>query len=557
VGREVALAADERAYLQRLEARLDAAWLEEDARYLESDLKEFLISAWHIIEPTTEFKDGWHIDAICEHLEALARGEIRVLYITMPPGHMKTGICSVVFPAWLWCKQPGLRLLTACYSKDFAERDANAAKMIVESDWYQKRWPLPLRSDTQSKARYENAKRGYRVTTTTGGRSTGEGGGLVIIDDPISMTDIWSPAARLKVTRWWSDALPSRIRNHKPGAIVMVGQRGHNGDPIGHALKQNLPGAVHLNLPAWYDPKYRKDTRWFKDPRTKIGQLLWPAVYGREKMRELTAQMSKPAIDAQYQQLPHAEGGSIIRRDWWRLWDTWELPVCSYYAISVDPSLKDGDHNDPWACQVWGVFEHVDLHPPVRDNDPWTRDKDELAQLVTDAKAGWHMILLGAWTQIVSYPEAMRRILQLREDWTIEGEPPDCVLIEDKAAGPILIRELTQMGISGIVGSNPEDKNKGARAHIVSNAWYSGRIWVPTKKLKGGKRHESILPTWAEQVVLQCEEYPAGDYDDHLDAATQCVRHVRELGFIELDTDTTDTSAANPEAEERRESAYG
>lgn len=547
----------DRALARRALDRLEAAELAEDAEYLSQDLKEFMVAAWHLVEPTTEFIDGWHIDAICEHLEAVARGEIKRLYVTMPPSHMKTGLCSVMFPAWLWTRQPGLRLLTACWSKDFAERDAMASKLIIESRWFQRRWPLPLRKDTNSKSRYENAKRGYRVTTTPGGRATGEGGGLVVIDDPISMGDIWSPAARAKVMRWWTSVLPTRIRNHKPGAIVMVGQRGHEMDPIGFALKQQLPGAVHLNLPARYDRARRIDTRWFKDPRRIQGEPLWPAVYSEEKLRELTAQMTPQDVAAQLQQTPQVDGGAIISRDWWRLWTEWDLPPCSYFILSIDPSVKGGMQNDAWAVQLWGAFEHLDLNPALRLEDKNPRLKVLAASQRTEPT--YNLMLLAAWTKILQYPEAKRRILQMISDWTDpeSGQAFDEVLVEDKAAGPILIIDLENSDIPGVSGSDPGIKDKAARAHVVSDAWFSGRIWVPTKKLVGtGRRDSSILPTWAEEVVHQCAIFPAGEADDHVDAATQAVKRFRDIGFLELDTDH-DRTASDGGEEPRPESAYG
>ncbi len=163
-------------YVEELLEVQRKAELEEDARYLEEDLFEFVAAAWHIVEPVTPFVPGWHIEAMCEHLEAVAREEIKRLFITMPPGHAKSRICSVMFPAWLWCKHPGLRLLTISYVKGFALRDAAAGLLIIESQWYQDRWPLKISNSTRGKQRYQNDSLGYRYTTTPSAGTTGEGG---------------------------------------------------------------------------------------------------------------------------------------------------------------------------------------------------------------------------------------------------------------------------------------------------------------------------------------------------------------------------------------------
>ena len=48
-------------------ADLDVASSLERCRSLAGFVRE----AWHIVEPTTEYVHGWHIDAIYEHLEAV------------------------------------------------------------------------------------------------------------------------------------------------------------------------------------------------------------------------------------------------------------------------------------------------------------------------------------------------------------------------------------------------------------------------------------------------------------------------------------------------------
>src|SRR6516162_5165427 len=86
-------------------------------------LRTFIEVAWPIVEPLP-FVPGWHIDAIAEHLEAVTRGEIRNLLITMPPRHGKSMIVSVLWPAWEWASHPGRRFLYASYAESLAIRDS-------------------------------------------------------------------------------------------------------------------------------------------------------------------------------------------------------------------------------------------------------------------------------------------------------------------------------------------------------------------------------------------------------------------------------------------------
>jgi hypothetical protein len=58
-----------------------------------------------IVEPGTQYVHGWHIDAICEHLEAVSLGQIFNLLINMPPRHMKSLLVSVFWPTWQWIRR--------------------------------------------------------------------------------------------------------------------------------------------------------------------------------------------------------------------------------------------------------------------------------------------------------------------------------------------------------------------------------------------------------------------------------------------------------------------
>ena len=67
----------------------------------EESLAEFVRQAWHIIEPGTPLKWNWHMQTICDHLEAISRGELHPrLIINIPPRCGKSSITSVAFPAW-------------------------------------------------------------------------------------------------------------------------------------------------------------------------------------------------------------------------------------------------------------------------------------------------------------------------------------------------------------------------------------------------------------------------------------------------------------------------
>jgi hypothetical protein len=86
------------------------------------------------LEVGTPLVWNWHLDVICAHLEAVTEGHIRRLLINIPPGHMKSLIVSVFWPAWMWLHHPEWRLLSTSYSLNLAKRDAGRCKDLIESD---------------------------------------------------------------------------------------------------------------------------------------------------------------------------------------------------------------------------------------------------------------------------------------------------------------------------------------------------------------------------------------------------------------------------------------
>ena len=142
-------------------------------------LAEFVRQAWPVVEPPSRpYQPGWHIEAICEHLEALGRGEIRRLLINIPPRHMKSLAVAVFWPAWTWIERPEVRWLFASYAQQLSTRDSVRCRRLIESPWYRGNWgaSFALAKDQNQKTRFENDRTGYRLATSVGGAATGEGG---------------------------------------------------------------------------------------------------------------------------------------------------------------------------------------------------------------------------------------------------------------------------------------------------------------------------------------------------------------------------------------------
>jgi predicted phage terminase large subunit-like protein len=139
----------------------------------EDSFHEFVRQAWAIVEPDVEYRDNWHIGALCDHLSAVNDGKIKQLLINVPPGAMKSLLVCVFWPAWVWAKSPAKRFLFASYSDGLTMRDSVRCRNILSSDWYQSNWPIKFKDDQNTKGLFENSQGGWRLSTSVGGKGTG------------------------------------------------------------------------------------------------------------------------------------------------------------------------------------------------------------------------------------------------------------------------------------------------------------------------------------------------------------------------------------------------
>lgn len=289
-------------------------WLNIERELCARSLAEFVRQAWHVLEPGQPYVHGWHVDAICEHLEAITSGDINRLLINIPPGTMKSTLTSVFFPAWEWGpgKAAHTRIIGASHEQGLAIRDTRKMRNLINSDWYQQRWPLAMTSDQNQKTFYENEETGFRQACAVAGM-TGRRGDRVIWDDPHSVEAALSDAYRETALRVFQETLPTRLNNPDRSAIVIVMQRLHENDVSGHIIESEL-GYEHLCLPMEFEPERKCITSiGFEDPRTKDGDLLFPGRFSRETVDRDKKVMGSMAVAGQFQQRPAPRGGGFFK----------------------------------------------------------------------------------------------------------------------------------------------------------------------------------------------------------------------------------------------------
>lgn len=507
----------------------------------EKSFHEFVKQAWHVIEPA-DFVDGWHIRICCEHLEAVSRNEIKTLVINIPPRSSKTLIISVMFPAWVWIKDPASRWLCASFSDKLSMDHNVLCRRLIESDWYRVRFgqTFRLREEMNTKGRFDNDAGGYRISTSVGGTVTGLGAAYLVCDDPNQADD--SDTILESTNSWWDQAFSTRINDRRTGHKIVVQQRIHERDLTGHLLSKQDPDLVHLMLPLEFESSRRCVTvplpgtggKPWADPRKKDGEILWdrwrPEDVAAMK-RDLTSQY---AIAGQLQQRPAPGEGGIIKKTWFQRWEQAQLPKFKFILQSWDTALTADKKNAYCACTNWGVFDNMGLA---------------------------NVMLLYAWRDRLEYPELRKTAQQMARDYTDSDwqapkkmdektrlrvhNKPDMILVEAKANGKSLIQDLHRGGILAH-GFNPDKYgDKDMRVKLATPLIEGGRVWVCAKPPSFTALYES-----ADLLLSQASLFPAGESRDLIDTMTQALLRLEASGWVQVPTDPPQVEA-DPMADQR------
>ena len=479
----------------------------------------FVEEAWPVVVPAEPFQPNWHIDAICAHLEAVAKLEIRRLLINIPPRFGKSTIVSVMFPAWLWLQDPTLRLLYSSYAQSLSTRDSVATRQLIESPWYQARWGslFQIAPDQNEKTRFENNRKGYRLATSVGGANTGEGGDVIVADDPHNVKETESDVVRTTVVRWWNEVMSTRGNNPATARRIVVMQRVHEKDLAGDILEKG--GYVHLNLPMEYEAKFAKASPigWV-DPRRTEGELLWPERYGPEQVAEQKKMMGAYAYAAQFQQRPAPLEGGMFKRSWWRFYKPEPAIVeglvqkARLSCWSWDIAFKDSDTSDFVCGTAWVVVgaDFYLLPLRVHDRNGFSATREAVKSMSR------------RWPKIAAK------------------------LVEDTANGPAIIDELKHT-VGGLIPVKPEG-GKVARAQRIQPYVEAGNVYLPDP---------SSCP-WIEDFIQEFNVFQNGAHDDYVDSTSQAINWLlgkmhSSSGFVVW----VHTKTWTPSGEAYRDPRYG
>src|SRR5206468_3061238 len=205
---------------------------------LRQDLGTFAARCFQDLNPQTELAMNWHIEVIAAKLAAVREGKIRRLIINLPPRHLKSLLASIAFPAWCLGHDPSAQILSVSYGQELADKLARDCRSIMMSAWYRRLFPTRLALHRQAVQEFVTTAQGYRLATSNGGVLTGRGADIILIDDPLKPEEALSEAQRQAANEWFDHTLYSRQNDKRHGAIVIIMQRLHEDDLVGHVLAQ-------------------------------------------------------------------------------------------------------------------------------------------------------------------------------------------------------------------------------------------------------------------------------------------------------------------------------
>ncbi len=483
-------------------------------------LSAFIRLAWPIVEPAMPLLSNWHIDAVSEHLEAVTKEQIRKLLINIPPGHAKSLLVSVIWPAWIWATNPAWRGLFSAYAGDLATRDSIKCRTLIESEWYQQHYAIPggwgLTHDSNRKDEFTNSKSGFRKSLSVGGKATGFRGNAVVVDDPLNAKEAPSKTARDEAIYWWDRVMSSRLNDLRRGAKVIIMQRLHEEDLSGHVLAQT--GYEHLCLPSEFDPARRSKTfyvrhpvalshegpesepvKFWEDPRTEKDELLFPTLFPDSVLTQAKVDLTPDGYAGQHGQVPVTDGGSMFQAQWWQRWkgDNRKGPHPGAYetwAGSMDCAFKDKSTSDFVVLQVW-------------------------------ARARANRYLIWQFRGRLDFVGTCAMLKRVKAMFPQLG----AIYVEDAANGTAVLNSLRD-AIEGLIPVATGPRSKEARAHAVLPFVCAGNVWIPEDGAGGWEGPERDGDP-VKFFIHEHTVFPKGKNDDQVDATTQLLERWRQSEF--------------------------
>lgn len=439
----------------------------------------FIRQAWPILFPNQPFVEGWHIGFICDHLEAITRGEFlamgfdnRVL-INIPPSYMKSLIVCVFWPSWEWGPMglASMQYIATSFRDDFVYRDARRMRTLITSTWYQKHWPIKLIREAEGD--FENSAGGRRQAvpfkSLIGGKCD-----RLLIDDPHSVDQAESDVERDKAVLRFREGATERLNDPVRSAIIVIMQRLHDKDIAGTILALKLR-YIHIMLPTRYEPERKCVTPLGEDRRTHDGELLYPERFPKEVVDRDEQVLGAHATASQHQQRPSPRGGLMFKRVWFEGRIINRAPAHCRRVRGWDLAAST-KATSPYSCGVKIAYDSVARQFYVE-----------------------HVV-----RERVENPESLIVSTARIDTGSVEVSVPQ----DPGAAGKIQARSLVGALAGFRAYYSTEGPSKEVRALSFAAQCEAGNVWI-------------VEGEWNEAYLDELVKFPSGAFKDQVDGTSR------------------------------------
>lgn len=494
-------AAQLRHLREQIKRELEAAELERTRQNAEAirnrcrdSFAEFVKAAWHVIEPGTKLRWNWHLQAMCDHLQAITEGRLTPwLIINVPPGSSKSTIVTVMWQAWEWGPK-GLRhrrFVSSSFEDGNVTRDTRKTRDLVQSEWFGTLWPEVLEANGKllrsGETSFANSATGSREGVAFGS-ITGKRGDVVIIDDPHSLKGAESEAQRNETVRLFLEGGLNRSNDALTSAMVIVMQRLHQDDLTGAVLARDL-GFVHLMIPMEFEPSRRCRTplqvddgnggkRDWTDPRSYVGELMDPTRFPQEAV-DRQKKAGPYAWSGQYQQNPVPREGGLFDVD------------------------KLGPDNVVAAAPGGGqVVAGWDIAGSKRKTSPYT-------VRVLFKRVGGDIYVLDVKRRRTNPTELNAMVEEVSKQDALDYPGLLISLPQDPGATGKVVKWNWAEKLMGLrYKITPETGDKETRAGLFAAHVGAGRVFL-------------VRAAWNSEYIEELRNFPSGTYKDQVDASSR------------------------------------
>jgi predicted phage terminase large subunit-like protein len=391
------------------------------------------------------------------------------------------------------------------YGQELADQHARDCRQVMQQSWYETLFRhTRLSAERKAVHGFETTAGGHRIATSVGGVLTGLGGDLIIIDDPVKPDQAMSETERKAANHWYSHTLQSRLNDKATGAIVVVMQRLHEDDFVGHILGLADWDIVTLPAIGQANQAYIVDTpHGSYVQRIGEGEALQPKREPLNVLADLQRSLGTVHFSAQYLQAPAPAGGGMVKPEWFVRYGPAEIPKFDRIVQSWDTAVKTGELNDYSVCTTWG-------------------------------RMGKHFWLLDVFRKRMEFPELRNRVIELAN---LHGA--NDIIVEDAASGSSIYQSLKNTGIAGLIPYKPSG-NKVIRMNAQTPIMEAGFVHVP---------HQAH---WLNDYMAELSMFPNGKYDDQVDSTSQALHvlnnvRVRGAAYLEIAMDWNRAHGLHPE----------